>query len=134
MASASIEEAVVYSLKNDATIAGYVGKKIYFIDARDRDQPPYIVVTNAAPDDRPIYFDKPDSRAAAITVEIFTRVKADALAIGKRIVALWNYYRGTIDGTDIIYSRANGSRGYNSSEFQDNVIFVVELEVEYDLA
>lgn len=99
--ASTIEQAIIDYLKDDTTIAGYVGGKIYFLEKDKNAVNEYIVIANPSHTRDAITQTKQKGGQARLTVNCFSRDKWRAKAIGEAVVdALKNKY-GTIEGMDV---------------------------------
>ena len=102
MASATIEEALHYTLVNEATVTAEVGTRIYWEEAPQRTSYPYLTFFTVSNPYGAIAFGRTDAGDARIQINIYSPNEYEALRIGDIVRDALDQTSGDWDGVTIV--------------------------------
>lgn len=133
---ATIEDSINTYLLTQSSITAYVGSRIYCIDADQDETQDYIRYQMVIPSNEPYSFGDTNTAQPRFQFDVFSKSKANCLAIGNLLVTALNRFIGTLAvGTIVIFSTANGpmvTRDTSSEEWNGWYHGVVEWKPEYE--
>lgn len=108
MAAGSIEEAVHTRALADATITGYIGQRLFFVQAEEEAAYPYTVYRVVSDPHDPMAFGETASGQARVQFSTWSEDRYEALNVAYAILDRFNLFGGTMDSMTVYSVRCTG--------------------------